>query len=105
MAALRESLLLAQQLHSKYEIGWTLWRFAEAARRMDNFVRAVCLYEAARNIFEQIGTWWQEDKIELAKILTACRMELDEAELIAATEQGRAMTMEQAIAYALEDQE
>jgi non-specific serine/threonine protein kinase len=69
MAALRESLLLAQQLHSKYEI----------------------------------GTWWQEDKIELAKILTACRMELDEAELIAATEQGRAMTIEQAIAYALEE--
>ena len=105
IAALRESLLLAQQLHSKYEIGWTLWRFAEAARQMDNFVRAVRLYEAARRNFENIGTWWQEDKIELEKILTACRAELDEAEFITAIEQGRLMTMEQAIAYALEDQE
>ena len=105
IAALRESLLLAQQLHSKYEIGWTLWRFAEAVRQMDNFVRAVRLYEAARRNFENIGTWWQEDKIELEKILTACRAELDEAEFITAIEQGRLMTMEQAIAYALEDQE
>jgi predicted ATPase/transcriptional regulator with XRE-family HTH domain len=103
MAALRESLLLAQQLHSKYEIGWTLWRFAEAARRMDNFVRAARLYEAARRIFEYIGTWWHEDKIELEKILAACHVELGEAELITAIEQGRAMTMEQAIAYALEE--
>lgn len=103
MAALRESLLLAQQLHSKYEIGRTLWRFAEAARRMDSFVRAVRLYEAARSIFENIGTWWNQDKVELEKILTACRVELDEAEFVTAMEQGRLMTMEQAIAYALDD--
>ena len=105
IAALRESLLLAQQLHSKYEIGWTLWRFAEAARRMDNSIRAARLYEAARTIFENIGTWWHEDKLELEKILSACRVELDEAEFITAIAEGRAMTMEQAVAYALEDQE
>jgi predicted ATPase/transcriptional regulator with XRE-family HTH domain len=105
MAALRESLLLAQQLHSKYEIGWTLWQFAVTAQRMDNFVRAVRLYEAARRILEYIGTWWHDTKIQLEKSLAACRMELGEAELMTAIEQGRSMTIEQAIAYALEDQQ
>jgi hypothetical protein len=32
-------------------------------------------------------------------------VELDEAEFITAIAEGRAMTMEQAVAYALEDQE
>jgi len=104
MAALRESLLLAQQLHSKYEIGWTLREFALTAQQMDNFVRAVHLYEASRSIFEYIGTWWPENQIKLERSLSVCRMELGEAEFTTAMEQGRAMTMEQAIAYALEDQ-
>ena len=105
LAALRESLLLAQQLHSKYEIGWTLWQFAVTAQQMDNFVRAVRLYEAARSIFEYIGTWGPENQIQLEESLAACRAEMGEAEFITAMEQGRAMTIEQAIVYALEDQE
>jgi predicted ATPase/DNA-binding XRE family transcriptional regulator len=103
LAALQESLILAQQLHSKFEIMQTLWRFAEAAQHGDKPVRAVRLYWAARNLADAIGAWWQQDTIEFENNLAACRAALAESAFSAAAEEGRAMTMEQAIAYALED--
>jgi predicted ATPase/class 3 adenylate cyclase/DNA-binding XRE family transcriptional regulator len=104
-AALRESLLLAQQLNSKYDIAQVLMRFGEAAKRVNQHVRTVHLYWATRNISESIGTWQQEDAPWFEDELAPCRAALGESEFAAAIEQGRAMTMEQAIAYALEDQE
>jgi hypothetical protein len=43
------------------------------------------------------------DDIEFENNLAGCRAALSESEFAESMEQGRAMTMEQAIAYALED--
>ena len=103
MAALRESLLLAQQLDSKWEIAAVLWRLGEAVQHAGNPERAVCLLWAAKNVFDSIGAWHLEDDSDLENELAPCRAALGESEFAKAVEQGRAMTMEQAIEYALED--
>jgi predicted ATPase/class 3 adenylate cyclase/DNA-binding XRE family transcriptional regulator len=103
--ALRESLILAQQLQSKQDIAQAFLRLAEVAQRLNQPVRVVCLHWATRNISESIGAWQQEDDPWFEEQLAHSRAALGESEFAAAVEQGRAMTMEQAIAYALEDQE
>ena len=105
VAALREALFLAQELESKFEIYALIWSFAQAAQRAGNFGRAVSLYWAAKNTSDSIGVWWQQDEVELQNILAVCRAALDEAEFTAAVGEGRAMTMEQAVAYVLENEE
>ena len=99
MALLRESLILAQQLDSKYEIAAVLRRLGEAEQRAGNPARAVVLYSAARNVFDSIGV----RTLLFENDLAPRRAALSETEFGIAMEQGRAMTMEQAIAYALED--
>ena len=104
VATLRESLLLAQQLESQYEIAAELSYIGNAAQAASIPARAVQLYWASRNIFDSIGAWQKEDDKQFDKNLAACRAALDEETFGQAVEQGRSMTMEQAIAYALEDQ-
>jgi hypothetical protein len=65
-------------------------------------MRAVRLYWAAKNRANAIAAWRQQDDIEFENDLEACRAALGESAFVEAVEQGRAMTMEQAIAYALE---
>ncbi len=101
-AKLREALILARQLDSKYALSGGLWRLSEIAQLTGDPARTVRLYLAAKNINESIGAWTEEDEINFEKIMASCRAALSEAEFEEAMEQGRAMTMEQAIAYALE---
>jgi predicted ATPase/DNA-binding XRE family transcriptional regulator len=105
VAALREALLLAQQLDSQYEIAAGLRHIGNAAQTAGTPARAVHLCWASRNILDSIGAWQQEAEAEFARDLAACRAALDEVTFAAAEQAGRAMTMEQAIAYALEDQD
>jgi hypothetical protein len=49
------------------------------------------------------GEWWTVEQADYERYLAAARAKLDEAAFIAAWATGRAMTMEQAIAYALEE--
>jgi hypothetical protein len=65
---------------------------------------AVRLYCAAKNIYDFIGAWQKEDNPKLEEYLTPCRTMLGGIEFEAALEEGCAMTMEQAIAFALEKQ-
>ena len=103
VAALREALILAQQLDNKFQIALVLWRsFSEAALRLGKTVQAVCLIAAAIKIFQSIGAWMEDDDLLFENELAPCRAALDESTYAAALEAGRAMTMEQAIAYALE---
>jgi tetratricopeptide (TPR) repeat protein len=102
VAALKESLTLAQQFNSRYEIAWTLWRFAEAAKRADQMADAVSLFWAARHMLDLSGAWQQEDRLEFEKELATCQAVLNATEFAKAVEQGRAMTVDQAIAYALQ---
>ena len=80
----------------------TARRLAETEQRLGQAARSVRLYYAARNVYDSIGAWQQEDDPKFEEYLNPCRAALDEAEFAAAVEDGRAMTMEQAIAYALE---
>jgi predicted ATPase/DNA-binding XRE family transcriptional regulator len=102
-AALREALTLAQQLDSKYEIGACLWNLGYAVQRAGNSARAVHLYGAAKNFLDLIGAWNEREASEFENDLAPCRAALDESEFATAMEQGRAMTMEQVIAFALEN--
>ena len=102
VVALREALILAQQLDSKYEIGQTLWRCAEAAQRLEKPAHAVCLYWATKKVLDSIGAWTEEDKLVLENDLAPCRAALGDEEFEEAVQQGRVMIMEEAIAYTLE---
>jgi len=102
-AALREALILARELGSIWEVAAVLWSLTDAVQGAGDYARAVRLNWAAKNIFESIGTWNHEDESVFEKVLEDCRAELRELEFAIAVEQGRAMTMEQAITYALEE--
>jgi hypothetical protein len=106
LAALRESLTLAQQLGSKYESAGALYRIADAAQQTGNSARAVSLYWAAKIVFESIGAWQPEDDLDFETKLALCRNALGESVFATAVQQGHALTMEQAIELAiLGDQE
>jgi hypothetical protein len=69
-------------------------------------LRAAQLFGAADMLFETIG--WVRDAVDsddYAYSVAQVRDQLDEATFSAAYAVGRAMTLEQAIAYALEDGE
>jgi len=102
LAALRESLRLSRELGSRYEIAGGLLRLAETEQHLEQPARAVQLYCAARNVYESIGALQKNDDLRFVEYFTSCRFALGETEFEAAVEEGRAMTMEQAIEYALE---
>jgi predicted ATPase/DNA-binding XRE family transcriptional regulator len=102
--ALRESLLLARQLESKLEVAGTLSRWGKVEQRAGNWRRAARLYWAANNLFELVGAWPQRYEFDLERELAPCRAALREEEFAAIAEESCSMTMEQAIAYALENQ-
>jgi predicted ATPase/transcriptional regulator with XRE-family HTH domain len=105
LAKLRASLRLSHKLGSRYEIAAGLLRLAETEQQLGQSARAVRLYCAAKNVYDSIGAWLQEDDPKLEEYLNLCRATLSESEFTTALENGRAMTMEQALAYALEDEE
>ena len=105
LAKLRESLRLSRELGSPYEIAAVLLRVAEIEQHLGQPASAVQLYCASRNVYDSIGAWHQQKDLKLEKYLASCRDSLGESAFEEALEQGRAMTMEQAIAYALEEQE
>jgi predicted ATPase/transcriptional regulator with XRE-family HTH domain len=104
LAELRESLKLASELGSKYEIASGLFHLADTEQHLGQTARAVRLYCAGKNVYDSIGAWQPEDDPKLEEYLNLCRATLSESEFTTAVENGRAMTMEQAVAYALESQ-
>ncbi len=104
IAKLQEALMLARQIDSKYAVGGALWRLSEVTQLTGDPARTVRLYWSAKNIFNSIGAWDENDEANFEKTMASCRAALSEAEFAEAETQGRAMTMEQAITYALEEQ-
>ena len=103
--ALSEALVLALKLDNQYEIGAMLLSLGEAAQCAGNFVHAVCLYLAAKNLYSDIGAWMLMDEAEFGKNLEACRAALAEAEFHTAEERGRRMTTDEAAAFGLAQSE
>jgi predicted ATPase/transcriptional regulator with XRE-family HTH domain len=101
IADLRESLALSSELGSRFEIAGGLLRLAETEQYLGQPASAVRLYCAARNVYESIDPLQPEDDLRFIEYLTSCRSVLGKTEFEAALEEGRAMTMEQAIDYAL----
>lgn len=66
-------------------------------------MRAVRLSGAAKHFLESIGAWQQNVEV-FESDFAPSRAALSESEFAQAMEEGHAMTMEQAVAYAL-DQE
>jgi len=102
LAELRESLRLSRELGSRFEIAGGLLRLAETEQHLGQPARAVRLYCAARNVYESIDPLQPDDDLRFVEYLAPCRLALGETEFETAQEDGRAMTMEQAIEYALE---
>jgi tetratricopeptide (TPR) repeat protein len=105
VGALRNSLSLARQLDTKYEIAAAFFRWGQAAQYLGNSARTVTLFWAAKNAHETIavGVWTQGLDAEFETVLGRCRAELGETAFEEAVAKGRAMTIEQAIAYALNE--
>jgi non-specific serine/threonine protein kinase len=103
LAELRESLKLSRALGSRYEVANGLRRLADTEQHLGHPARAVQLYCAAKNVYDSIGSWQQGDEYKFAEYLKLCRGSLDESAFEEAVEEGRAMAVEQAIAYALEN--
>jgi predicted ATPase len=102
LAELKESLALLRGLGSKYEIAAGLFHLAETEQQLGKFARAVRLYWAARNFYDSIGVWQPEDDVNLEERVTSCHAALSESTFAQAVEEGRTMTADQAIDYALE---
>lgn len=101
LAVLREALTLSRRLSSKYEIAVELEIAGMAAQAEGSFAHAIRLYSASENVMESIGAWpHPHDEFENNRAI--CRAALVESEFAAAEQEGRAMTMDQAIEYALE---
>jgi non-specific serine/threonine protein kinase len=98
---LQEALILAQQLDSKYELYAILWDIAQGTQQAGHPAVAIQLYWSAKIMAESIGVWQVENDTEFQSNLAACHTALSESAFVEAVEQGRAMTMEQSIDYAL----
>jgi predicted ATPase/class 3 adenylate cyclase len=116
MAQLRESLIQASDMGVKNAASIVdclhgLARVAaaegsqEGTLREKKLARAVRLFRAAEALFEAISarSFVTVDRAEVDRQVTAIRAQLDEATFAAAWEEGWAMTIEQAVAYALEN--
>ena len=107
-ALFAESLRLFQERGNKRGPAECLMGLAAVAathgRQPEGTVRAARLLGAAEAQFEAIGAaMWPADRLEYERSVTAARAALSEEVFAAAWAEGRAMTLEQAVAYALED--
>jgi predicted ATPase/transcriptional regulator with XRE-family HTH domain len=102
IATLQEALILAQQIDSKYELYAILWDIAQGTQQAGHPAVAIQLYWSAKIMAESIGVWQVENNTEFQSNLAACHTALGESAFVEAVEQGRAMSVEQAIEFALD---
>ena len=100
----RDSLTVSHQLNDKWFISGCLTGLAGVASALHEPVRAARLWGVSNNLDETIGAvnppFWA--RFIVGPILATIHAQLDETAFEAAYAEGRAMTMEQAIEYALE---
>ncbi len=102
-ALYEESLTLSREAGMKANIGECLEGLADIAGARGEAVRAARLYGAAEALREAVGyPLTAEDLALMEPYLAAARSQLDEAVWQRAWEEGRAMALEEAIAYALQ---
>jgi tetratricopeptide (TPR) repeat protein len=102
-ALYEESLAIFQELGSQWGIANALKKFAKLAGVKGQRERAARLLGAAEALREAIGApMYLPERPDYEQIVTELRSALGDEAFAVAWEEGRAMTLEQAIAYALE---
>jgi predicted ATPase/class 3 adenylate cyclase len=97
-----ESLTIHRELGAKYGIASSLDAFADMAQKEQQAIRAVRLWEAATALHEVIGARREPADLEKhEEWMAQIREALGEESFLAACAEGRAMTLEQAVALAL----
>lgn len=99
-----EGLILARETGPMWVTSNYLLGLASVAARRDQLERAARLCGAARAHLSASASFWDAfERSYYERIVTLARPALGELAFSEAMEQGRAMIMEQAIAYALEN--
>jgi len=102
----RESLVVSQEIGEKRVIAYSLEGFAKVAARYGNAAQAAHLLGAAEVLRQAIGAPLSAtERSELDQDVTVTRERLDAGNFAVAWKEGRAMTMEQAVEYALKESE
>jgi len=105
---LKEALSQLMLFKDKWSIASALEDLATMAGTQNNFRRALRLYGAAEALREAIGMQLPPPehyaRVKYVQNIESARANLDEVTFTKTWADGRAMTMEQAVAYALEDQ-
>jgi tetratricopeptide (TPR) repeat protein len=103
LARLGESLEVRQEIGDKGGSAWCLERLAEVALARGQSEKTVCLLAAAATLRESIGSVVDPiDRPEYDSRLNALRVTLGKARFAAAWDEGSALTLDRAVAYALE---
>jgi DNA-binding CsgD family transcriptional regulator len=101
-----EALMMFRDLGDKWWIAWSLDGLAKVAAAQKQHTRAVRLFGSAKALRDSAGVSGPEHQQALCeRYLAAARDELDEAAFAAAWDEGRKMTLEQSIEYALFEEE
>jgi non-specific serine/threonine protein kinase len=101
--AYQESLALSQELKDRRGMAWCLECLAEVAAGQDQPQRGARLMGAAEGLLEAIGASWPPNYVAgRERALAAIRAALGDETAAAVLAEGRAMTLAQAVCYALE---
>ena len=104
-ALLKESLIIDQQLEDQESITYHLGTLAEVAQGQNQLASAARLWGAAGALRDALGIPLRPaDQEDIARWLGSVRAALGEEGFAAAEAEGRAMTWEQAVEYALSDE-
>ncbi len=100
-----ESIMAQRQIGDQYGISWSLHCIAKLAQVQDRALKTVRLLGAADTLHEVMDAPLNlKDQEERDKLLSASRASLGDASFISAWEAGRAMSIDQAVEYALEQE-
>ncbi|HKY54412.1 MAG TPA: hypothetical protein VJM08_08910, partial [Anaerolineales bacterium] len=99
------SLTIFRRLGNRRGIAECLAGLAGLKARQGEVQWGAILLSAAESLLQSTGgAWWPADRIEVEANQKIIRSALSESELTAAWKKGKAMTLEQALAFAFEQQ-
>jgi tetratricopeptide (TPR) repeat protein len=103
VASFREGVALSQELGFTELLAWCLAGLGGVASAQGRTQQATRVFGAVEALLETIDRVAPTARIEYDRDVAATRAQLDETTSATAWEEGRAMPLEQAIAYALEE--
>jgi hypothetical protein len=106
-AIFKEGITLSEQMRDQANLAYFLEGLAVVAGKREDAERSARLFGAAEGLLEAVGAavynYYQPDRSLYERTVSATPSQLGDAAFEAARAEGRAMTFEQAVAYALED--